>query len=198
MDRRRLLQRVDEAWLDFKESHAGLSDSEILEPGEPGAKRRWTTRRRIPEKSLTESRPLPTPLTEGNRSRGRQSLRAPTSESLPPLPGNSTAYPKTVGMRNTTEDEARLSDKHLLTAVLAGLEPITRTTFLRTIVPALRNLPAEVLARRVGLSVPYCAKIRAGGCAPASKHWDAFRQCLLAGNLSGSRPQRSTRSSTLP
>jgi hypothetical protein len=41
MDRRQLLQRLDKAWLEFKESHAGLSDSQILEPGVQG---RWSVR----------------------------------------------------------------------------------------------------------------------------------------------------------
>jgi len=44
MDRLQLLQRVNKAWLEFKESHAGLSDSRILEPGVQG---RW------PEELLT-------------------------------------------------------------------------------------------------------------------------------------------------
>ena len=41
MDRLQLLQRVNKAWLEFKESHAGLSDSQILEPGVQG---RWSVR----------------------------------------------------------------------------------------------------------------------------------------------------------
>jgi hypothetical protein len=41
MDRRQLLQRLDKAWLEFKESYAGLSDSQVLEPGVQG---RWSVR----------------------------------------------------------------------------------------------------------------------------------------------------------
>src|SRR5919106_821131 len=41
MDRRRLLQRLDKAWLEFKESYAGLSDSQVLKPGVQG---RWSVR----------------------------------------------------------------------------------------------------------------------------------------------------------
>jgi len=41
MDRRRLLQRLDKGWLEFKESYTGLSDSQILEPGVQG---RWSVR----------------------------------------------------------------------------------------------------------------------------------------------------------
>src|SRR5918996_3137585 len=41
MDRRQLLQRLDKAWLEFEESYAGLSDSQILEPGVQG---RWSVR----------------------------------------------------------------------------------------------------------------------------------------------------------
>jgi hypothetical protein len=41
MDRAQLLQRLDKAWLEFKESYAGLSDSRLLEPGVQG---RWSVR----------------------------------------------------------------------------------------------------------------------------------------------------------
>ena len=41
MDRQQLLQRLDKAWLEFKGSYAGLSDSQILEPGVQG---RWSVR----------------------------------------------------------------------------------------------------------------------------------------------------------
>lgn len=155
---------------------------------EPGAKRRWTTRRRIPEKSATDSRPLPTPLTEGNRSRGRQRLRALAAESLPPESRNrgliplhrrSTANLPRVDTRNVIEGEGMPSDKYLLTAVLAGLEPLTRTTFMHAIIPALRSVSSEAVAKGVGLSVHYCAKIRAGRCTPGRKHWETFRQYLL-------------------
>jgi hypothetical protein len=41
MDRRQLLQRLEKAWLEFKESYAGLPDSQILEPGVQG---KWSVR----------------------------------------------------------------------------------------------------------------------------------------------------------
>ena len=41
MDRHQLLQRLDKAWLEFKESYAGLSDSQILQPGVQGG---WSVR----------------------------------------------------------------------------------------------------------------------------------------------------------
>ncbi len=41
MDRRQLLRRLDKAWEAFKESYAGLSDSELMEPGVTGA---WSVR----------------------------------------------------------------------------------------------------------------------------------------------------------
>jgi len=39
--RRRLLQRLDAAWRAFKDSYAGLSESQLLEPGVTGA---WSVR----------------------------------------------------------------------------------------------------------------------------------------------------------
>ena len=41
MDRRRLLERLDKAWMAFKESYAGLSEAELLEPGVTGD---WSVR----------------------------------------------------------------------------------------------------------------------------------------------------------
>ena len=41
MDRRQLLKRLDTAWMAFKESYAGLSEAELLEPGVTKA---WSVR----------------------------------------------------------------------------------------------------------------------------------------------------------
>jgi hypothetical protein len=41
MDRRQLLKRLDKAWGAFKESYAGLSASQLMEPGVAGA---WSVR----------------------------------------------------------------------------------------------------------------------------------------------------------
>jgi hypothetical protein len=41
MDREQLLKRLNKAWEDFKESYAGLTDSELMEPGVTGA---WSVR----------------------------------------------------------------------------------------------------------------------------------------------------------
>jgi hypothetical protein len=41
MDRRRLLQRLDKAWMEFKASYAGLPEEQLMEPGVTGA---WSVR----------------------------------------------------------------------------------------------------------------------------------------------------------
>ena len=41
MDRRQLLKRLDQAWEAFNESHAGLSDAQLMEDGVTGA---WSVR----------------------------------------------------------------------------------------------------------------------------------------------------------
>ena len=41
MDRQQLLRRLDQAWIAFKDSYAGLTESEILEPGVTKA---WSVR----------------------------------------------------------------------------------------------------------------------------------------------------------
>ena len=39
--RQQLLQRLEKAWVAFNESYAGLSDSQLMEPGVSGA---WSVR----------------------------------------------------------------------------------------------------------------------------------------------------------
>lgn len=41
MDRRQLLKRLDQAWSEFKAAYAGLSDSEMMQPGVQGT---WSVR----------------------------------------------------------------------------------------------------------------------------------------------------------
>jgi hypothetical protein len=41
MNRSQLLKRLDKAWVDFKESYAGLAESDLMEPGVTGA---WSVR----------------------------------------------------------------------------------------------------------------------------------------------------------
>ena len=41
MDRQQLLKRLDKAWAEFEESYAGLSDSQLMQPGVTGT---WSVR----------------------------------------------------------------------------------------------------------------------------------------------------------
>ena len=41
MDRRGLLKRLDKAWSDFQETHAGLSEAQLTMPGVTG---KWSVR----------------------------------------------------------------------------------------------------------------------------------------------------------
>jgi hypothetical protein len=50
----------------------------------------------------------------------------------------------------------------------------TKQWFLREIAPSLRTIRAVAIMEAVGLSVPYCAKVRAGRGIPSRKHWHAF------------------------
>ena len=134
------------------------------------------------------ARPLPTPLTERNRRRARPRREAsmeqvrigewPTPLPTPrPLPAaTETARvghpPRSLLL---TETDLRQDQHHRLIRLLAGFEPMTRESFQHAILPALREIPPEEIAVRVGLSVTYCAKIRAGACVPQKKHWGAFR-----------------------
>jgi len=55
MDRSQLLKRLDKAWEAFKESYAGLSDSELMEPGVTDA---WSVRDIIAHVSWWEEEAL--------------------------------------------------------------------------------------------------------------------------------------------
>lgn len=89
--------------------------------------------------------------------------------------------------QDITRTQPQRSGLHLLTALLSGIEPLTRTHFLQAVVPALRVFPAEMVAGEVGLSISYCAKIRAGRCTPGRKHWETFRRsCRAMRRRSGS------------
>jgi hypothetical protein len=141
---------------------------------------------RVQLKAGAKSSPLPTPLTESNRSEGRRRVHqrsgAKESSSIA-LRSRAEArpdqLPTPIILGMVTDRDVELSARRFLTAILAGLEPLTRTAFLQAVIPALRTIPAEAIAEGVGLSVPYCAKIRAGACVPRRKHWESFRRFLL-------------------
>jgi len=57
-----------------------------------------------------------------------------------------------------------------------------RVHFQRQLLPLLRRVPAERLAAVTGLSMFYCARIRAGACLPHRRHWDGLlRACVGEG-----------------
>jgi DinB superfamily len=67
MDRQQLLRRLDRAWQAFRESYAGLSEKQMLEPGVTGA---WSVRDIIAHVSTWEEEALqhlPT-ILKGNRT----------------------------------------------------------------------------------------------------------------------------------
>jgi hypothetical protein len=158
---------------------------------DPDRTRRWVARPRAPRDLSPEPARLPTPLTESNRSEGRSRVYARSRAETSPRMNSQLGDPVAEAGTNSyishmpspappTEREVDHRAAHLLTAVLSGVEPMTRSLFLRALVPALRVWSAEAVAQGVGLSVPYCAKIRAGRCAPSRKHWESFRRFLLS------------------
>src|SRR4029077_777497 len=63
--RQRLLQRLDKAWVALNESYAGLSDSQLMEPGVTGA---WSVRDTLAHVTASEGealKPLPLILKGG-------------------------------------------------------------------------------------------------------------------------------------
>jgi hypothetical protein len=66
MDRRQLLERLDNAWVAFKASYAGLSEAQLLEPGVTGA---WSVRDIIAHVTTWDAEALThlPSILEGNR-----------------------------------------------------------------------------------------------------------------------------------
>ncbi len=159
---------------------------------QPATRHRWISSRRATGTVPKQTPPLPTPLTETNRRKARHELYGnplPAGEGEARNSGGAmreVLREKATGMqlpetrRSLTENDVEESARRLLTAALVGVEPLSRAVFLQAIVPALSGIPAERIAERTGLSVPYCAKIRAGRCTPGRKHWETFRRFLLA------------------
>jgi hypothetical protein len=154
--------------------------------GSEHGRRRWLLHR-APSQHPKAVKPLPTRLTEQNRRRShaRGGLASLTSRkasssvySAPPDLTSSPIVAARPGVAATTEAELVEHQQFRLARLVAGLEPLTRESFLHVIVPALRAIPAEKIAAGVGLSVPYCAKIRAGRCVPNHAHWPAFRAAI--------------------
>ena len=116
----------------------------------PEQPRQWAQRK---PGSRIAARPFPTPLTETRRSQGR--------------PGASASRGLDQAMPESGGDEG-----------VSPVEPVrgrlTKEQFLRQVMPALRDIPAQQIAAAVGLSEKYCAKIRAGRGLPNRMHWDAF------------------------
>jgi len=53
-------------------------------------------------------------------------------------------------------------------------EPAQPNQFEREILPAIQNVPLRRLAEATGLSLSYCALIRAGERVPRPRHWQAL------------------------
>jgi CRISPR-associated protein Cas1 len=157
--------------------------------GSEHGRRRWLLYRKpAPQARLTRERP--TPLTQRNRQRSRpkahsvlKPLSAPEWSSpivlQRPLARNEStqgaAAPKPPVL---TEADLSQHQHHRLMRLLVGMEPLTRESFLHGLLPALREISAEDIAPLVGLSISYCARIRAGACVPRKKHWEAFRAAI--------------------
>jgi hypothetical protein len=72
---------VDKAWLDFKESYAGLSDSQILEPGVQG---RWSVRDILAHVTTWEEEALTISRSSWREARRRDIPRR-TAASMPSM-----------------------------------------------------------------------------------------------------------------
>jgi hypothetical protein len=120
---------------------------------------------------------LPTPLTESRRRRGRPA-RAVEGKPKIDLTADVSCGPHPSVFRG--ELASRTGAQSLW---LPGSR-LTKEQFLRQVIPALREIPAAQIAKAVGLSEPYCAKIRSGRGIPHQHHWAAFAR-LVVGTYDG-------------
>lgn len=125
------------------------------------------------------SKPLPTPITQTRR-------RARFVE----WNGQQVEMDQTAVHVSSESDVGGGASRTMLEAspapVAMPAPQLTKDGFLRHVMPALRDIPAVKIAKAVGLSEPYCAKIRAGRGLPHRKHWDAFAR--LAAAVGAARP----------
>jgi hypothetical protein len=59
-------------------------------------------------------------------------------------------------------------------------EPADPDLFAREILPAIQTIPLRRLAAAIGLSLCYCALIRAGERVPRPQHWAGLAETALA------------------
>lgn len=67
--------------------------------------------------------------------------------------------------------------EHAEWAATHGTGP-SRTVFLKTITPTLRDVPVEVLVAATGLSRVMCYRVRRGIGVPHWRHWEAIREAV--------------------
>ncbi|MBK6781766.1 MAG: CRISPR-associated endonuclease Cas1 [Gemmatimonadetes bacterium] len=110
-------------------------------------------------------RPRPWATSAKPRREAPTSLPTPLTESRRKVQNKTTLQP-------SVEESETTDAREVPIAMFSGR--VTREWFLHEIVPALRLVPVEVIAKAVGLSEPYCAKIRTGRGLPSRRHWAAF------------------------
>lgn len=100
---------------------------------------------------------------------------------------NATARRKAVGVsdaRSSAEVAAKRwpliaarQAEHLAWKAEHGQGP-SRTVFLKTVMPTLRNVPIEVLVAATGLSRVMCYRVRKGASVPHWRHWKPIQAAV--------------------
>lgn len=157
-------------------------------PSGPGQKARWRSRTATVPEPIT----LPTPLTGAHHRTAQDPYRAPpqraetaTAEGTfraalvqvtAPDPGG-TRFRLRALRRVDPDDEtppARPSGAPrppVSERLRLPVDADSRRLFHQRLVPLLRQLGVEELAKATGLSLSYCTRIRNGRCLPHRRHW---------------------------
>jgi hypothetical protein len=90
--------------------------------------------------------------------------------------GTDPAHGATAGQRRAE------TMRHHHTQAAQSCEPADPDLFDREILPTIQSVPLRGLAAATGLSLRYCALIRAGERTPHARHWLAF---MAVGKASG-------------
>ena len=121
-----------------------------------------------PDGSGISNKPLPTPLSGRNRSRGRDRFRRDEANH-----GGSTASGKR--SKKVKEQHGAIRDWESQHRGMVQQDP---SAFREQVLPKLQQFTLSELAEATGLSRSYCGRIRSGDVVRHQRHWGSLKQMV--------------------